>query len=124
MTEQRSENVEPDVTDPKAVPVRNRHKDTPVFDFKRLSEHGVLWLINRVVFHPRGFALALVYSDDDGNVDPIGWRIEGDGTESWRFDGFDEDEKFRAIEGLLAQAREFGCAPHTVDESGRRPNDG
>ena len=103
-----------DQIDPKNLPERIHYENNPMFDFKRLSEYGILWLINRVIFHPRGFALALVYSDEDGNVDPIGWRIEGNGSEVWRFEGFDEDEKFKAIEGLLDQAKEFGCAPHTV----------
>lgn len=103
--------------DPKFCPDVTRHEGAVVFDFKRLSEYGVLWLINRVVFHPRGYALALVYSDDDGNVDPIGWRIEGDGSEVWRFVGFDEDAKMREVEGLLGQAREFGRAPHFVADN-------
>jgi hypothetical protein len=105
------------MTDPKACPDTDRHEPLPTFDFRRLSEYGVLWLINRTVFHPRGFALSLIYSDEDGNHDPVGWRIEGDGSEVWRFEGFDEDEKFKAVEGLLQQARTYGAAPHYVEES-------
>lgn len=98
--------------DPKAVPerVHQEHDGRPAFDFRRLSEFGVLWLINRVVFHPRGFALVLEY--EDGNPEPIGWSLQGDGSETFRFEGFDEDEKFWAFEELLTQAREHGKAPH------------
>lgn len=116
MTESSSERQQ---YDPKALPDTVRHDGKPVFDFRRLSEYGVLWLINRAVFHPRGFALSLVYSDEDGNTDPVGWRIEGDGSEVWTFAGFDEDEKMRAVEGLLDQAREYDGAPHTTADFGR-----
>lgn len=96
--------------DPKVCGDSMRHGGVPAFDFRRLSEYGVLWLVNRVVFHPRGFALSLVY--EDGATEPRGWTIEGNGSEVWSFGGFDEDEKFAAVEGLLAQASEFGRAPH------------
>ena len=33
-----------------------------------LSEAGLLWLINRVVFHPRGIALAL--HEEGGKANP------------------------------------------------------
>jgi len=36
-----------------------------------LSDSGLLWLINRVVFHPRGVALAL--HEKDGEV--LGWSL-------------------------------------------------
>lgn len=91
---------------PESVPMPER----PGFDFRRLSDYGLLWLINRVVFHPRGFALALEYAD--GDDEPWGWSLQGDGSEVWSFGGFDEDEKLREVEALLAQAREFGRAPH------------
>lgn len=84
--------------------------ERPIFNFKTMHETGVLWLINRVVFHPRGFALALEYND--GENEPRGWSIQGDGSETWRFEGFDEDKPFAAVEALLAQARQFGKAPH------------
>lgn len=93
------------------VPKSRHMGPRPSYDFRRLSEFGVLWLINRTVFHPRGFALALEYVD--GEVEPIGWSIQGDGSEPWRFEGFDEDETFTAVEGLLAQAVAHGQAPHT-----------
>lgn len=90
-----------------------RHNGVPAFDFKRLSEYGVLWLINRTVFHPRGYALSLIF--EDGIEEPTGWSIIGDGSEPWKFDdSIDEDERFLQIEGLLNQASQFGRAPHIV----------
>lgn len=54
-----------------------------------LRETGLLWLINRVVFHPRGWAFALIRRDNE----IVGWALQGDGAEVWRFDGA-EDELF------------------------------
>lgn len=67
--------------------------------FSELRDSGLLWLINRTVFHPRGFALALV-----GYGGTAGWRLHGDGTEVWRFDG-DEDALFEAAERTLTATR-------------------
>ncbi|MGQ4469313.1 hypothetical protein ACN6K6_000615 [Streptomyces violaceoruber] len=39
--------------------------------FLDLSDSGLLWLINRVVFHPRGVALAL-YQEGDA---ALGWTL-------------------------------------------------
>lgn len=63
-----------------------------------LTDDGVLWMINRTIFHPRGFALAM---DDSGNL-----AIQGNGSEPWKFGLTDamEDEKFAAFERLLATA--------------------
>lgn len=66
-----------------------------------LRETGILWLINRVVFHPRGYALALTV-EEDGTVS--GWSIQGDGSEPWCFSETDDDESFVALRdsGLLS----------------------
>lgn len=64
------------------------------------KEHtGLLWLINRACFHPRGFALAL-HRDDEGKV--IGWTMEGDGSEPWAFSEETDDQCFAAAEAFLA----------------------
>ena len=52
----------------------NRATGTAI-PFSELSETGMLWLINRVVFHPRGLALA-VHQDAAGK--PIGWELVPD----------------------------------------------
>lgn len=64
--------------------------------FSELRSSGLLWLINRVVFHPRGFALALSVRDGE----PAGWKLLGDGSEVWRFEG-DEDVLFEAAMATL-----------------------
>lgn len=72
--------------------------------FAELREHGLLWLINRTVFHPRGYALAVHVADDGETV--TGWSMQGDGTESWNYaESVDEDESFRAVEAFLASLR-------------------
>jgi hypothetical protein len=45
---------------------------------------SLLWLVNRVVFHPRGYALG---TDQDGR-----WYLLGDGTEPWVYGGDGSDE--------------------------------
>jgi hypothetical protein len=67
--------------------------------FDELRSSGLLWLINRVVFHPRGFALALSMRDGE----PVGWKMLGDGSEVWRFEG-DEDELFERVRQTFADA--------------------
>ena len=65
-----------------------------------LSATGLLWLINRVVFHPRGFALALKIDDATGEA--VGWQLHGKATEPWTFEAAAEQEKYRAVEALLS----------------------
>ncbi len=67
-----------------------------------LRADGLLWLINRVVFHPRGFALG-VREDAAGQVS--GFVLYGDGTEAHAFAYEDEPELFAAVERTLAAAR-------------------
>lgn len=69
--------------------------------FIDLRDTGLLWLINAAVFHPRGFALALI-TDDAGAI--VGWDLLGDGSEPWRFDQ-NVDHRFTAAEALLARRR-------------------
>lgn len=72
--------------------------------FVELTDSGLLWLINRVVFHPRGFALALVIRDGVA----VGWNLLGDGSEVWRFEG-NEDHSFdQVMETFRQHARPGG----------------
>lgn len=65
-----------------------------------LRDSGVLWMINRVVFHPRGLALALHF-DDYGYV--RGWSLMGDGAEVWQYSSdIDEDTAFEAFNRTVA----------------------
>lgn len=80
--------------------------------FAELRESGLLWLINRVVFHPRGFALALVMSTETGEA--MGWRVVGDGGEVWCFEGT-EDGLFDAAKATLAEAALHNRPPSQVD---------
>lgn len=75
-------------------------KDRVVRPWEDLRSTGLLWLINSTVFHPRGFALAFTMQDGK----PTGWKLLGDGSEPWRFDG-DIDELFRKAEETLASHR-------------------
>jgi hypothetical protein len=65
-----------------------------------LKSSGLLWLINRVVFHPRGFALSLARRD--GEV--VGWRLLGDGREVWAMEPPEDDEFDRAQRTLAPEA--------------------
>jgi hypothetical protein len=68
---------------------------------------GLLWLLNRAVLHPRGFAVGFSYAegDDIDTAAPIGWVLYGDGTEAWRFPEDDPETEFMAVENLLDSNR-------------------
>jgi hypothetical protein len=71
--------------------------------FEDMRDEGLLWLINRVVFHPRGYALAF-HLDDDGVA--TGWSLMGDGSESWSMGPIPEghpteDDLFHSVSELL-----------------------
>lgn len=68
-------------------------------ELKELRNTGMLWLINRVVFHPRGFALAL-YEEEDGTVS--GWDLLGSGVQVWAFKDTADDDCFKRAEEFLA----------------------
>lgn len=58
------------------------------FPLERLTDTGLLWLINSTVFWPRGYSLALVNRRRPGDTmdeatDVVGFEILGDGTEAW-----------------------------------------
>lgn len=74
--------------------------------FKELSDSGLLWLINRTVFHPRGYALAITVEDGKAT----GWSMLGDGSEPWQFGG-DENDNFRRAEATLAGQRPPDVTP-------------
>ena len=60
-----------------------------------LRADGFLWLINRSVFHPRGYALAV--DTEDGSF----WLL-GDGTEPWSFgDEAAETRSFQRLKELM-----------------------
>lgn len=64
---------------------------------------GLLWLINRVVFHPRGYTLAVI-EEDDGTV--TGWEMLGDGLSVWTFTEEDDDECFARVTDYFASLAE------------------
>lgn len=82
---------------------------TPVMPVD-LRGDGLLWLVNRVVFHPRGFALAV---DGQG-----GFSLLGDGSEVWTFTEADDDECFVNVEETFESARTFARQAHAP-----RPDD-
>lgn len=81
-----------------------------VQDWEAFRKAGLLWLLNKVALHPRGFALAFHYPEDADpeavkrhEVQPIGWSIKGDGYEVWSMK--DDDAQFEALEATLATYR-------------------
>ena len=69
---------------------------TSYMDVEQFRATGLLWFINRSLFHPLGYALALA---PDGK-----FQMWGNGDEPWHFelpDG-EEDEAFRAVKKLFA----------------------
>ncbi|MFF7259477.1 hypothetical protein ACFZCL_04175 [Streptomyces sp. NPDC008159] len=67
-----------------------------------LRGSGLLWLINRVVFHPRGLALAL-YQEEGGEI--TGWQLlAADEGEPFSFTNRDDETGFRRAEATLRAA--------------------
>lgn len=67
---------------------------------EELREHGILWMINRVCFHPHGFALAM--TPDDGSK----YELWGNGHEPWQFPEDVENILFDNFNGLAEAIRE------------------
>lgn len=67
--------------------------------FDQMRTEGLLWLINRQVFHPRGYALGVFY-DQDGIG--RGFALLGDGGEPWNFVDGEESELLAASNRALA----------------------
>lgn len=82
--------------------------------FEHLTNHGVLWAINRVLFHPRGFALAVHTTKETGLIS--GWSIIWDGSEPGTFTEETDDEHFALFEQALADARRHYVAPKPAEE--------
>lgn len=60
-----------------------------------LRRDGLLWLINRCVFHPRGYALG--YDEENGSF----WLL-GDGHEPWQFlQGAEDTARMARIKELM-----------------------
>lgn len=72
-------------------------RDRPLSE---LRSSGLLWLINRTVFHPHGLALALV-TDAEGRV--TGWRLTGDGREVMWFTPEDEAVLFVRAQATIRE---------------------
>ena len=73
--------------------------DPEAHPFGEMQEAGLLWLVNRVCFHPRGYALAF-HKDADGAVS--GWSMLGDGSEVWTFGNDADDEEFAKVTAYFA----------------------
>ncbi len=96
-----TKSADPDAHEPRT----NRCDPMPFF---RLHETGVLWAINRLVFHPRGLAFAVHYPDGTdpdeilrGEHEPVDWSIVGDGSEVWAFEESTDDDGFRRFTEFL-----------------------
>ena len=87
--------------------------------FTELRDTGLLWLLNRVVFHPRGYALALHFEGELPDLgECVGWSLLGDGSEPWSMgDPPLEDqalgqpterELFERVQALLCSHTNFG----------------
>lgn len=79
---------------------------TAIRDFAELQSSGLLWLINRVVFHPRGYALGIDFNEKG---EATGWCLIGDGSEVFSFVHAEadlEDTLFRTANQTLSGSYE------------------
>lgn len=91
MTQQRSNKLD------------NTESNRPVLALSELRPTGILWAINRHIFHPRGYALALDWPEGaDPDTDaPDGFTIYGDGSEPWAFEPDTDDSGFAAFSKFM-----------------------
>ena len=68
--------------------------------FKEFRERGLLWAINRQIFHPRGLAVAFIINDDG---DVVGWDLVGNGKEVYVFDDKTDDSGFENFHKTLRE---------------------
>lgn len=95
-------------------PGRNMAQTAPddFGDTVDLREDGILWMINRTIFHPRGFALAITPDETD-------LILVGDGEKPWAFDpamNDTEDELFAQFEAMLQRRRDMAAQVKSVQE--------
>lgn len=74
--------------------------DTTTRPFAEMRDEGLLWHINRVCFHPHGYALAFDFDDETGEL--LGWQMLGDGSEVWTFTNEADDEEFAKVQRYFA----------------------
>ena len=70
----------------------------------QMREDGILWMLNRTVFHPRGFALGI------DREHPTRLFLQGDGTEPWSYDPSIEEienDLFNRFEAMLDRQRQM-----------------
>lgn len=96
------------MNDRPTTPLRADAPERMIHTWQHAFDSGLIWYLNRTVFHPRGYALAL-----DGPDDPAGWSLHYAGEPVTFAADVDEPAKLAAFEHLLATAREHGVSPAT-----------
>lgn len=78
------------------MPNQNEPLSSDPFDAAGFMSHGLLYMVNKVVFHPRGYALAI-------NPDDNTFQLLGNGDEPWTFELSSEleNERWNAFNALL-----------------------
>jgi hypothetical protein len=71
-------------------------------DFSELRSSGLLWLINRQVFHPWGYGLGIGFDSDRV---ALGWILVGDGSEPMNFQDGPETSNVAAALATLGLVR-------------------
>lgn len=61
---------------------------------QEMLDNGLVWAINRVLLHPRGYAMQIDRAS--GQV-----QLWGNGDQPWEFRSVDEDAKMKAFNALL-----------------------
>lgn len=99
------------------TPPANTEPERPLLAISEFRPSGILWAINRTIFHPRGYALALTRSDNDNpdNGDFDRFTILGDGSEVWAFDHEADDEGFAAFTDFLSNYLAQGGTSQETD---------
>lgn len=99
--------------------------DPTVYPFEALREHGLLWLINRMVFNSMGLTLALDYPKGTTSeqiitnaIEPTGWMMLGDGSEVFTMGDRLDEANFANAMDFIDGHRELGRVKAKIRELG------
>ncbi|MFC8361103.1 hypothetical protein ACFUIY_14670 [Streptomyces griseorubiginosus] len=82
--------------------------------WSELRDSGLLWLINRVVFHPRGIALSVRYDERGAH----GWSlVRTPAGEPWQFDAETDTLGQARAEATLAEVGALPTKTHAAGQS-------
>lgn len=70
------------------------------YNFKEFQEKGLLWAINRYIFHPRGLAMMMIFDDETNETT---WSLLTTNTPPFSFDDETDDSGYEIFTAFLKE---------------------